>query len=86
MKVNNILSGLTNAAALSNRNSAAPAGSQPAAAATPNISAIGSTANNAALQSIISQYDVTNISPNEFSQMLQKLAAAGAVAARVATA
>ena len=79
MQVNNIISGLSNAAALGNRNSTAAPGGQPGAATTTSVAPSGSTASNAALQSILSQYDVTNISPNEFSQMLQKLAAAGAV-------
>jgi hypothetical protein len=80
MQVNNILPSLTNAAALGNRNSAAAAAGQAGAAAAQGAAGGGpSLVGNAAVQTILAQYDLRNITPNEFSQMLQKLSAAGAV-------
>ena len=76
MQVNSLVSQLSAASSIAKRNmpSAAPAaGGQPAAA--PIVSAD----NSQAVQQILASYDVTNITPNQFSQMIQKLFDAGAI-------
>ncbi len=77
MQVNNILSGLSDAASLAKGRSSAAAttASQAAAAAAPTVL----NGNSAAVRAILAQYDVTDITPNEFSQMTQKLFDAGAI-------
>ena len=77
MQVNSILSGLSDAASLAKgrTSAAATTASHAAAAAAPTVL----NGNSAAVRAILAQYDVTDITPNEFSQMTQKLFDAGAI-------
>ena len=55
------------------------AGNGAIATAASQAGGIPNATSAAAVQGILSQYDMTHITPNEFSQMVQKLAAAGAI-------
>jgi hypothetical protein len=76
MKIGNLISSLSDASSLTKRNGTAAAASSGQAAATASQDGIS---NSAAARNIIAQYDLTSISPNEFSQMIQKLTDAGAI-------
>ena len=78
MQVSNVLSGLSNASALANGKQPGSVGGQAATAAA-QAGGVPNATSAAAVQGILSQYDMTHITPNEFSQMVQKLAAAGAI-------
>ena len=76
MQVNNLVSQLSAASSLRKRStpSAAPAAANQTAA-PPTLSA----SNSPAVQQILANYNVANITPNQFSQMIQKLFDAGAI-------
>lgn len=79
MKVPNILSGLGDLASRVKR----PDGDSTAAGATAaaaNSLALPSAA--AAMRDVVSRYDMTDITPNDFSSMIQQLNARGAVTAK----
>lgn len=76
MKVNNLISQLSTAASLTKRNT--PTAALSAASQTITASPL-STGNSPAAQQILASYDVSNITPNQFSQMIQKLFDAGAI-------
>ena len=79
MQINSVQTGAGDPATLGKK-AQLPAGSgaatsKPAAAA----GAAKNSTNNAALSNILSQYDVTSITPTEFSAMLRRLHDSGAV-------
>ena len=76
MRINNVISSFADATLKNPRAEAAGATAQKAAAAGDPASSPASTA---ALAQILSQYDVTRMSPSEFTEMLQKLHDAGAI-------
>jgi hypothetical protein len=76
MKVPNILGGLTSQA----KTGAATATGAAAAVANSTVPPPPSAA--ASMRTIVSQYDMTDITPNDFSNMIQQLYAKGAVSAK----
>ena len=80
MQVNNIMAGLSDASSLAKgrTSAAATTAHQAAAAATPTVLA----GNSPAVRAILAKYDVTDITPNEFTQMTQQLYAAGAISSQ----
>ena len=76
MRINNVLSSFTDAALKNQRTEPTGAAGQKAAATN---EAAASPASMAALTQILAQYDVTRMSPSEFSEMLQKLHDGGAI-------
>ena len=77
MLVKSVLSRMANLARLSHLAEAGEPASKKTAETTASNGS--SAANSAALREIVSEYDVTKISPRAFSDMLQKLHQAGAV-------
>lgn len=75
MQVPNVVSPLTSPAKTDAKAAASTAATAAASAATPPSSA-------AAMRAIVSQYDMTDITPNDFSNMIQQLYAKGAVSAK----
>jgi hypothetical protein len=79
MQVSNILSSLANAASLTKPNPATtPAASNPVVAAAPAAAGLSSSS-AAAVRSVLSKYDMTDISPSDFSQMIQQLYQSGGI-------
>ncbi|MGO8688977.1 MAG: hypothetical protein ACLQLG_05030 [Thermoguttaceae bacterium] len=80
MQINSVLGGLPDATSLAKgRTSAAvSAASASVAGAPPTVL----NSNSAAVRAILAKYDVTDITPNEFSQMVQSLYSAGALSAK----
>ena len=81
MRVNNVFAGYSNPTALGKRNETNEAaigatGKSPGASGVPGSEAA------TALGDILAQYDVTAISPAQFSEMIQKLYQAGAISER----
>jgi hypothetical protein len=79
MKVPNILSGMSDLASRAKRTDSDAATAAGATAAA--NSAVPPTA-AAAMREIVSRYDMTDITPNDFSSMIQQLYAKGAVSAK----
>ena len=78
MQVPNVLSGLTDAVGMTQRNDpTATAASSSSTAATANSATTDASA--AALRQVLAQYDVTDISPNDYSKMIQTLYDKGAI-------
>jgi hypothetical protein len=76
MQIKNILTHYSGLGTQGRSSTPAAAGASRTTAA---ISPASGASSSAAAQKILSQYDVKNISPQEFSDMLQKLHQAGAV-------
>jgi hypothetical protein len=78
MQISNVLAGHPDPAALAKRGESveAAAGRPPKAVGR---QAVTSTASAAAMADILSDYDVTDISPAQFSEMIQKLFDAGTI-------
>ena len=77
MQVPSILSGASDVAARAKQTQSNAAG---AAATTAASAALPST--SSAMRDIVSRYDMTDITPNDFSSMIQQLYAKGAVSAK----
>jgi hypothetical protein len=78
MQVPNVLSGLTDAVGMTQRNDTTAS----AAALATKAAAAGTTptdASTAALRDILARYDVTDISPNDYTKMVQSLYDQGAI-------
>lgn len=77
MKVPNVVSAITNAT------SQAKADAKPAASAALAATSAAATPSAAAsMRAIVSRYDMTDITPNDFTNMIQQLYAKGAVSAK----
>ena len=80
MQINSVMGGLPDAASLANgRPSVAASAANATAAGTPPTV---TNSNSAAVRAILAKYDMTDITPNEFSQMVQSLYGAGALSAK----
>lgn len=78
MNISNVLAGATDLAGIVNRvNPLATGTGAPAAPTNPEVAK--SNASSAALREILAKYDINNISPDQFSQMIQKLSDAGII-------
>jgi hypothetical protein len=80
MKVPNILSGMSDLVSRTARSDANAATASTATPATAGSAAPPSAA--AAMREIVSHYDMTDITPNDFSTMIQQLYAKGAVSGK----
>ncbi len=78
MQVNNVMAGLADASSLAKGRTSAVATTAKQAAATAAMPTV-IAGNSPAVHAILAKYDVTNITPNEFTQMTQQLFAAGAI-------
>ena len=77
MNISSVLAGHPDVSALAKRGEPAGGGAAtPAAAAAPATPTASSTA---AMREILAQYDVTDISPDDFSKMIQSLYDKGAI-------
>lgn len=75
MKINPISSGIATASGLAQ--AARSSGKKAASTVTSGIQSVAAAAS--AFREVVSQYKVTNVSPQEFVEMLQKLHSAGAI-------
>ena len=78
MKIPNLLSGAGDAATRAKQTQSAAT----VAAATTAASAAALPSASSAMRDIVSRYDMTDITPNDFSSMIQQLFAKGAVSAK----
>jgi hypothetical protein len=81
VKINNILGGLSDALPLNKRAEPAEA-SQSQSTKTAASAATSAVGTSPVLRQILAKYDVTAISPSEFSEMVQKLYNGGAISAQ----
>ena len=80
MNITNILGGLSDALPLSKRADSAEASATQTKADPPAATSPAGQA--AALREILAKYDVSRITPGQFSQMVQKLYSSGAITAQ----
>jgi hypothetical protein len=74
MRINNIRSGVySDATTLGRKSESTEATAQGLLKNLASLSDTSSGANNAALREILAEYDVTDITPRKFSEMLQKM-------------
>jgi hypothetical protein len=79
MQISSLQTGAGDPATLGKKTPSLPISGAAASKTTAPAGAAKNSTNNAALTNILSQYDITNISPTEFSAMLRKLHDSGAV-------
>lgn len=77
MRISGILAGLSELAQQARREPVGPA--SPIAGPAQKTRPVGLAASPAALRRVLARYDVTNISPRDFSEMIQRLYEAGAI-------
>jgi len=77
MRISGILAGLSELAQQARREPIGPAG--PIASPGQEARPVGVAASPAALRGVLARYDVTDISPRDFSEMIQRLYDAGAI-------
>ena len=81
MQISSVAGGLSDAASLAKGRTSAAASSA-ANASVPGAPPTVLNSNSGAVRAILAKYDVTDITPNEFSQMVQSLYSAGAISAK----
>jgi hypothetical protein len=79
MQISNVLSGFTDAAKLGGKKAEAAAGALLKTLKPNDATEANSAASRAAMNDILRKYDVTSITPEEFSKMLTKLHDANAI-------
>ena len=79
MQISNVLSGFTDAAKLGGKKAEAAAGSLVKILKPSDAAAQPSAASRAAMNDILKKYDVTDITPEDFSKMITKLHDANAI-------
>jgi len=79
MKITNVFAGLSDPATLAKRAELTETASSTDAMKTAGGEPAQTALTAAALREILAKYDVTNISPNEFSRMLQDMADRGVI-------
>ena len=83
MNITSLLPTFSGSAASAQRPAAVKNGSSPPASVS-SPAATPSNSTTTALRQIVTQYDVTDISPDQFSQMIQQLSAAKAISPKEA--